>query len=148
MNVSYTCKSCGKKVSVNKYSYGALASQMCRSCKMKKTYEDPSLRKRALSKRKETCKNLYGKENVAQNPEIKNLMIQTKKERYGYIGAFQDPDLQEKIQAAAHSESAYRRKRATCKERYGKEHHTQSSEWWNNYEANNLERTGAWGCWN
>lgn len=80
--VEIKCDCCGRTYKKSKYRLEE--KNFCRSCNMKRTYsENPKILKDALEKRKKTCKEKYGVENVAQNIEIHKKMLNTQLERHG-----------------------------------------------------------------
>jgi hypothetical protein len=80
--VDVTCSSCHKTFSKSKYRVAE--QNYCRSCNMLKTYkENPSILEKALEKRKSTCINIYGVDNVAKNDNVQEKMQDTMLKRYG-----------------------------------------------------------------
>jgi transposase-like protein len=135
------CSTCGKHFTKNKYS--DRSHSLCRSCLMKRTYATkPGLKENALKRRKETCVDKYGTDNVAKVEAIAQKWVDTKIERFGYSGYFQDPSSQKKVQENAHSDEAYEKRRATCSERYGTDHHMQNADVLKDFKASMLEKTG------
>lgn len=141
--VTYICKSCSAEVVVDKYSYTAIESGLCRKCKMQQTYKNnPSLVAAAVKARKATCQEKYNCDNVAQDEQIQKKWVATKIGRFGYAGVFKDPKYQKKIQDAAHAPDAMEKKKQTCLDRYGEEHHSKTENFIASRERSYKIRTG------
>lgn len=141
-NIELKCPSCGKIFTKNKYK--AKENIYCRKCNINKTYsEHPEKIQNALIKRKETCKKLYGTENVAQNENIKEKYKNTQKEKYGGMGGFSFA--QKEIQKTAHTENANKKRKETCKKHFGTEHHMKNKEFLNSFQQEIFEKYGTVG---
>lgn len=83
-----------------------------------------------VQKRKDSCKETYGVENVNLLPEIREKIKETNLKKYGVEYSLQDEDIRNKG-------------RETCKEKYGKDWYTQTKEYSDRVKKTNLERYGT-----
>lgn len=140
--VELKCPSCGKIFTKSKYH--AKNNQCCRKCNMNKTYsENPEKLKIALDKRKKSCLETYGVENVAQNEQVKQKYKNTQIEKYGGVGGFSFAN--EKVQAASHSPEANNKRIETCLKHFGTTHQMKNKEFCENLQKNLLEKYGTVG---
>lgn len=138
------CEICGKDVNITKYRYKARNGYvLCRKCSINKTYKDnPEKLKIANEKRIATVQKMYNCDNVAQNKEVQQKWVQTKFQKTGYKGAFADPKWIDKIEDAAHSEEAMKKKEATFEHRFGTTHHMKNKDVVIKMHKDYKERTG------
>ena len=86
--------------------------------------------KNTLIKRKETCINRYGVENIFQSNEKKQKIKETLKEKYGVEHPLQSIEIRQKY-------------KNTSKERYGVENYSSLSECRNKVKQTNVEKYGV-----
>lgn len=124
--IEIVCQICGKVFLRPQNS--RIKHSLCRSCKMKITYQNDTLRLGAIEKRRKTCLELHNTENVAQVKEFYEKAKKTKIKKYGFAGPFQNEDFQKYCENKAHSTEAMSRKKSTCLEKYGETHHMKNKE--------------------
>jgi len=142
--LTVNCSSCGKEVNITKYRFKERNGVvLCRKCSINNTYKNnPEKLKIANEKRIQTVLKTYGCENVAQNKEIQEKWINTKLKRTGYKGAFADLKWINKIEEQSHSEEANKKRKNTCLNRYGVEHHMKNKNISSHLFDNYKEKTG------
>ena len=141
-NIMIKCPICGKTFSKNKYR--AKDNPNCRKCNMKKTYsEHPEKLHNALEKRKETCKKVYGTENVAQNKDVKEKYINTQIQKYGGMGGFSYKN--ENAQKAAHTEEANKKREETCLKHFGTTHQMKNKKFVESVMQKTIDKYGCVG---
>ena len=138
------CPICGKKTPFGKrwsQGFNVTCSKEC-----KKEYDRITLKNniRKLStdevkeKRKRTCLERYGTENVFQNEDVKKKIRRTLMDRYSVEHPSQNPSIRYKMKKTSierygvpfytQTEEYLERSKNTCMEKYGKEYYFQSSD--------------------
>ncbi len=123
------CSNCGKpflrsKSRMNDHS-------LCKLCKFEETYKNKRKSgeiENITKKRKETCLDKYGVDNIAQSKKYNDKACSTKLDKYGYVGHFQSPNIQNKLQELAHNKESYAKREETCMKKYGEAHHMKNEE--------------------
>jgi len=118
------------------------AHTLCRSCHMKETYKNPDLVAKALKKRRETCMEKYGQDNVAKVQECQEKEKATRLERYGYEKPFLNKVFQEQVQIQAHTPSAELKRQETSLKKHGAKHHMKSNRIKDKLKVTYKEKTG------
>ena len=147
LKVSMTCPKCG--ISFTRSKSRVNDHPFCSSCKKIQTYYDrkngeegSEKLKKSLEKRKQTCIEKYGVDNPAKVKAIHEKSNTTKLEKYGYIGHFQKPGAQEDLQERAHTDESYKKKRATCVDKFGVDHYMKSEENIKDHKEKIMAKTG------
>ena len=115
------CPVCGKRCKFASFGGGYLL-HCSKDCATKD--------KNTLIKRKETCINRYGVENIFQSNEKKQKIKETLKEKYGVEHPLQSIEIRQKY-------------KNTSKERYGVENYSSLSECRNKVKQTNVEKYGV-----
>lgn len=140
--ITIKCPICGKEFTKDKYH--AKINPNCRKCNINKTYkENPEKLEKALEKRKETCKKVYGVDNVAKNQDIKDKYISTQKEKYGGVGGFSFKN--KNAQNAAHLKKANEKRQNTSIKNWGTTHHMKNKEFHDKFQKDIFEKYGTIG---
>lgn len=137
------CTKCGvsftrSKARMNNHS-------LCKMCKFEDTYlskRETGATKLITEKRKQTTFKVYGVANIAQSKEVVSKASATKLEKYGYVGHFQKPNVQDDLQEKAHNSESYTKKRATCVEKFGVDHYMKSEENIKDHKEKTKAKTG------
>lgn len=132
----YVCSKCGKLFDRKKaFTDTEVLCNGCLISKRKKEEFQKSEKKQLfLERTRATCQRIYGCNNSAQSPQVKA--------KHAHKGGFAESKYQEKIQAAAHSDSAYQKKEQTYTERYGASHFMKSEEGYKRYQDGLMAKTG------
>lgn len=135
-----TCTVCGKEFDCTEYlkrnkKAPVTCSKKCANAERKKTIKekqkDPNYEKQKLEKRRQTCVEKYGVDNVSKDPTIQKKIVDVLQDKYGV-------DNPGKLDAAVENKKAYwndqnRIKLANLKreetnlKRFGARHYTQST---------------------
>jgi hypothetical protein len=120
-----SCPICGKKFTKGIYR----KNDNCRACNIKMTYnKNPNKLNEAEEKRKKTCMEKYGVDNVAKDESIKEKTAETCIEKYGCKSIIGTKEVNELGQKAAHTKEAYDKRHETCIKKYGVDHHMKNNE--------------------
>jgi len=118
VRIPFTCSCEEKGIKVFRQLF--VAGAYCKTCTLKKRKE----------KRKNTCLEKYGVENIFSNKEVQLKIKKTCLEKYGVENPTQSKQTQEK-------------KKKTCLEKYGVEHATQSKQTQEKKKNTCLEKYGV-----
>lgn len=140
LKVSMICEKCGKHYTRSKSRMKE--HSLCRSCKMKETYKNDTLRLNAIKKREETCLQKRGVRNVSQSKECQEKEKQTRLEKYGYEKPFMNKEFQKKVQEKAHSKEAEEKRKRTSLNNHGVVHHMKNKEIAKKLKTTYREKTG------
>jgi hypothetical protein len=92
---------------------------------MKETYSQKSdvLKEQTTEKRRATCKQNYGVDNVAKSKKVKQIIQETCLERYGYPFSLMAEHVRLRTDETSHSKESYQKRKDTCMKKRGVDHH-------------------------
>lgn len=95
--------------------------------KARERFSDDVIKSTILEKREATNIERYGCRSASQNAAVKEKNVATQMANNGYVG-WQNEELREQAQLAAHSEAANERRKMTSMEHFGVDHPLKSED--------------------